>query len=320
MEKTPGKGKLFVVIGLILSASLLAFFGFRFFAGSKTNVQNETFNHSISSAQAFILPLSQATYMPMRDFGVDDLSLGAKAAGLYDVRSERFLFSKNIDLVLPIASITKLMLAVVIMENLPLSEVYSVAAEDINVDGKGADLDKGEEIIGSDLFKILLIKSSNDAALVFERNAKRGGVNLVAKMNNKAKMIGMTQTKFADTAGLDDAGTFSTISDLVKLVRYVGKYPVIWEILKTKSLDVRSINGGTHHLINTNQLLDKIPGVIGGKTGFTDGAGETMVLEVYHNQNRDMLISVILGSLNRFAETARLIEWGKNAYKWSEQE
>jgi D-alanyl-D-alanine carboxypeptidase (penicillin-binding protein 5/6) len=103
-------------------------------------------------------------------------------------------------------------------------------------------------------------------------------------------------------------------------VRYVGKYPVIWEILKTKSLDVRSINGGTHHLINTNQLLDKIPGVIGGKTGFTDGAGETMVLEVYHNQNRDMLISVILGSLNRFAETARLIEWGKNAYKWSEQE
>ncbi len=273
-------------------------------------------SHSVE-AQAFILPISQTNYLPIRNFNIEEPDIQAKAAGLYDVRSERFLYSKNINQKMPVASITKLMTAIVIMENLPLNETYSVAAEDINVDGTGADLQKGEKIRGSDLLKMMLIKSSNDAALSFGRSASEKNINLVAKMNDKAKMLNMTNTKFNDPAGLNDGESFSTTDDLVKLVRYVNKYPVIWEILMTKTANISSVDGSiTHHLVSTNRLLDEVNGVIGGKTGYTDGALETMAMEVTANEGSDRLISIILGSQDRFAETKKLIDWGRSAYRW----
>lgn len=270
----------------------------------------------VTRAQAYILPVSQTNYLPIRNFNIAEPEINARAAGLFDVRSERFLYANFIDQHLAIASIAKLMTAVVIMENLPLNDIYTVAVEDINVDGKGADLYKGEQIRGGDLLKIMLIKSSNDAALTFLRGAKRRGLDLVGRMNEKARLIGMNNTKFNDPAGLDD-DSFSTVSDLVKLTRYVGKYPVIWEILTAKTADVSSADGRfKHHLINTNRLLDEMPGIIGGKTGYTDGALETMALELTINGGRDRLISIVLGANDRFSETKKLIEWGLNAYRW----
>ena len=124
-------------------------------------------NNETRSGQAFLLPVSETSYLPVRDFNVPEPVLDAKAAVLFDVRSGRSLYSKNPNQRLPIASITKLMSAVVILDNLNLNDVFTVPAEDINVDGKGADFYKNEQLHGADLFKIMLIKSTNDAALVF---------------------------------------------------------------------------------------------------------------------------------------------------------
>lgn len=267
--------------------------------------------------QAFILPVTQTNYLPIRNFNIFEPDLEAKAAGLYDIVSDRFLFIKNIDEKLPIASITKLMTAVVVMENLPLNDAYTAFAEDLNADGNGSDLSKGEQLRGGDLLKIMLIKSSNDAALVFAGNAALKNVDLVAKMNEKAQALDMNDTHFVDPAGLNDNGSYSTVSDLIKLVRYVGKYPIIWEILSSRTADVASIDGKfSHHLINTDILLDQIPDIIGGKTGFTDGALETMVLEVKVDGGQSQIVSIILGSHDRFGETKKLIEWGKTAFSW----
>ncbi len=269
------------------------------------------------SGQAFLLPVSETSYLPVRDFNVPELTLEAKAAILFDVRSGRSLYSKNPNQRLPIASITKLMSALVILDNLNLNDIFTVLAEDINVDGKGADFYKNEQLRGADLFKIMLIKSSNDAALVFATAAQKAGIDFVAKMNEKAQAIGMANTRFADPAGLNDQDTFSTASDLVKLVRYAARYDLISQTLRTKSVIVTSIDGkAVHNLVNTNQLLGQIPDVIMGKTGYTDNALGTMALEVGINEGRDTIISVILGAKDRFAETEELIQWSKAAYRW----
>jgi D-alanyl-D-alanine carboxypeptidase len=270
-----------------------------------------------STRRAFLLPVTEASYLPIRDFNVPEPVLGAKAAALFDVRSGRFLYSKNMNQRLPIASIAKLMSAVVILENLDLNDVFTVPIENINVDGRGADFYKDEQLRGTDLFKIMLIKSSNDAALTFATAAQKKGIDFVAKMNEKAQAIGMFNTEFADPAGLNDQDTFSTASDLVKLVNCAGEYGLISQILRTESATVTSADGRTvHHLVNTNRLLGRIPNIIIGKTGYTDSALETMVLEVNINDGRDTIISVILGAEDRFAETEKLIRWVKTAYRW----
>ncbi len=301
---------------ILVLASFVAVGLFVFVDEKPAAEKASTNSNSVNQAQAYILPVAETNYLPIRNFNIAEPDIGARAAGLFDVRSERFLYDKNIDQHLPIASIAKLMTAVVIIESLPLNDIYAVAVEDINVDGKGADLYKGERIRGSDLLKIMLIKSSNDAALTFYRGAEKDGFDLVARMNEKAKLIGMNNTKFSDPAGLDDS-SFSTVNDLVKLTRYVGKYPIIWEMLTVKMADVSSSDGRLkHHLINTNRLLDEMPGIIGGKTGYTDGALETMALELAINNGRDRLISIVLGANDRFGETKKLIEWGLSAYRW----
>lgn len=304
-----------------ISASVLiilaGLFTLKLRSNSSPNLNVQDLSRLNQAAQAYILPVSQTNYLPIRNFNVADLETNAKAAGIFDVRSERFLYAKNITEKLPIASITKLMTAIIVIENLPLNDSFVVSAEDINVDGQGADLTKGEVIRGSDLLKIMLIESSNDAAMTFTSNAARKNMNLVSKMNDKAKLIGMADTRFNDPAGLADGDSFSTVEDLVKLVRYVGKYQIIWDILLTRSADVSSIDGRiSRHLINTNRLLDLMADIIGGKTGYTDGALETMVLEVPANGGHDRIISVVLGTNDRFGETKKLIDWARNAYRW----
>jgi D-alanyl-D-alanine carboxypeptidase len=269
------------------------------------------------NAQAFLLPISEANYLPIRDFAVPEPILDAKAAALFDVKSGRFIFTKNPEQQLPIASVTKLMTAIIILENLDLNQIIDVPVEDINVDGLGADLYRDERFRGIDLFKFMLIKSSNDAALTFGDFAKKFGIDLVGKMNEKAKEIGMKNTKFTNPAGLDDQDAFSTAFDLVKLVNYAEKFDLINATLRMKSLDVTSADGrNLHHLINTNQLLGEIPGIVVGKTGYTDGAIGTMVLGVTLDKENNQIISIILGSHDRFGETKALINWAKKAYYW----
>lgn len=303
-----------ITILAIVLAGVIWFFAF---AGGGNSAKLAALQPAPERAQAFIMPVSEATYLPIRDFNVPEPAVDAKAAALFDTKSSRFLFSKNTDQKLPIASITKLLSAVVILENLNLDQDFIIPAEDLNVDGLGADFFKDERINGRDLLRIMLIKSSNDAALVFATFAKSQGIDFIQMMNSRAWAIGMADSKFADPAGLDDQNGFSTAADLVKLVKYVRNYPLIWEILKTKSADIPSADGRiVHHIISTDQLLSEVPNIIGGKTGFTDSAQGTMVLEVGVNNGNDSIISVILGSKDRFGETKKLVDWGKRVYSW----
>ena len=206
----------------------------------------------------------------------------------------------------------------VILDNLDIAATYEVSAEDRNLDGTGADFARGEKFLGADLFKIMLVKSSNDAVSVFATTAYRQGLDFVGLMNEKAKTLGMTDTHFSDPAGLNDADTYSTASDVVLLLKAAQAYPAIGEALRTKKLSVASLSGRAYHGINTDQLLSTLSGIILGKTGNTTGAKGTLALTVRVGDGDDELLAVVLGSDHRFVEMANLIAWGKKAHSWEQ--
>ncbi|MEK7579971.1 MAG: serine hydrolase [Patescibacteria group bacterium] len=269
----------------------------------------------------FLLPAAETNYFPIRDWGIPAPVLSARSVVLYDFSSDKILFSSNADSRLPIASLTKLMTAVVVTENINQSDVITITKSVIaksEEEGGGRDLYENEKMKASELLKFMLIRSSNVAAYGFSEYAgKNYGLNLVDEMNQKARELGMDSTFFTEAAGLDDQNSFSTSQDLVKLVKYSLKYPELYEILKTQKAEIYSIDGRfRHQIFNTNELLGKIFNIIGGKTGFTELAGGSIVLVTRSPDLSSRLIAVVLGSNDRFAEAETLINWAGKAYLW----
>ncbi len=269
-----------------------------------------------NSYQAYVLPISEPSYFPIYNSNTEKPVIDAKAGLVYDTRSGRFLFAKNPRLKLPIASLAKILSAVVVLENLDMKETVVIPKEALKVDDEKQSLYLGEEITVQNLLKLMLIESSNDAAYALAYYANTKGFNFVDKMNEKAQLLSMNDSNFLDPAGLND-DAHSTAEDLVKLVKYSFKYDLIWEILTEKSIVVKSADGKIEHKVeSTDQLLGVIPDIFGGKTGYTDKALGCMILVVDIPDKNDKLISVVLGSRSRFDDTKKLIDWVKSAYRW----
>ncbi len=271
---------------------------------------------AFNSSEAYLLPISEPSYFPILNSESVKPVLDGKTALVYDIRSGRALFAKNTRVKLPIASLTKILSAVVILENLNPKDTVSVPKEALKVDTEKQSLYLGEEITVENLMKLMLIESSNDAAYALAYYANTKGFNLLDKMNEKAQSLNMNDSHFLDPAGLND-DAYSTVEDLVKLVKYSFKYDLVWEILTEKSVVIKSVDGKIEHKVeSTDQLLGVIPDIFGGKTGNTDGALGCMILVVDIPDKNDKLISVVLGSRSRFDDTKKLIDWVKGAYRW----
>lgn len=269
-----------------------------------------------NASQAYIFPVSEPSYMPILNTAVSKPVIQAKSALVYDTRSGRFLFEQNSRQKLPIASLTKLLSATVILENLKLEDIVTVPKEALRVDDEKQTLYLGEKISVENLLKLMLIESSNDSAFALALFAQSKGLNFIEKMNEKANQLGMTDTHFLDPAGLNDEA-YSTAYDLIKLVKYALKYDLIWSFLSEKNIIVKSADGKIEHNVkSTDQLLGIVPDIIGGKTGYTDGAGGCMILVVDIPGKNDKIISIAIGSTDRFGDTIKLINWVKSAYRW----
>lgn len=269
----------------------------------------------------YFLPSAETNYFPIRDWEVVDPSLNVGAILVYDSASEKTLFSLSPEAKLPIASLTKLMTAVMVVENIDLSDAVTItesAIEKSRREGGGNDLYKGEKIKAADLLKIMLIESSNVAAYAFDEHLEaKYKVNLIEKMNQKAWELKMADTYFTEAAGLDDKDSFSTAHDLVKLAKYSLRYESLYGILKTQKAEVASIDGNLkHRIFNTNELLGKLFNIIGGKTGFTELAGGSIILVTEAPNQESRLITVVLGSKDRFVDAQTLVNWAQKAYIW----
>lgn len=267
-----------------------------------------------SSQSAFLTASLTPNFVPIRNWSVKEPDIQAKAAGVFDPNGEKFLYQKDINEKIPIASLTKIMTAIVALENLNLDEIITISKQAAMIGGENGRLLIGEKLNVRDLLYIMLIESSNDAATAIANEA----YNFVSLMNKKAEEIGLKDTSFSDPSGISPSN-YSTITDLAKLARYsFAQKSLVWQILGIKEIDVYSQDGKIkHRLVNTNKLLGEISQIIGGKTGFTDEAGGCiLIMSKIPEKTGEYLISVILGSKDRELEIKKLIEWTEKAYVW----
>lgn len=228
---------------------------------------------------------------------------------------EEIFFEKAVNQNLPIASLTKLMTAFIALEYYPdLSQLIEISQEAVFQEEDFGNLKIGERLTIENLLYIMLIESSNDAA--FSLTEIIGQSAFVDLMNFEAKYLGMENSHFVDSSGISPENV-SSAKDLVILTKELLEKPLIWEILEKPEFDLRGPDGVLHHkLLNTNELLGKIPEIIGGKTGFNEEAKGCFLLVLEVPKNKGFLINVILGSENRLTEMEKLIDWLNNTYNW----
>ncbi len=231
-----------------------------------------------------------------------------------DLNSQSTLYEKNSQARVPIASLTKLMTAYLILEESDPNAVVLVSNNAANASGSRMELYSGEEILVKNLLYGLLIESGNDAALALAEFNAGSESAFIQKMNKAAEHLGMGNTHFANTTGLDATGAYSTAHDLAILSTHLLQDESIREIVKNSKTTVSSQNGTQHELLNTNILIGQL-GIKGLKTGKTPVAGECLIALADGPEGHEVL-SIVLGSENRFADTKVLLDWIYRAYIW----
>lgn len=241
-------------------------------------------------------------------------SIAARSVLLADYDSGQILYQDNIDQPLPMASLTKIMTALVVLEEIPQEEIITVSQ--VQNRGRTVGLLTGEQFLVSDLLYALLVMSGNDVADILAQSYPGGQSVFIARMNERAKELQLTNTHFANPHGLDEAGHYSSARDLFVLTNYALKNDSFREIIKKDNGSICNLEGDSCYQIETTNELLTFPGILGVKTGYTDGAGGCFI--GFWEQDGRAFLSVVLGSENRFLETQNLLAWG--AVSFSPQE
>lgn len=242
----------------------------------------------------------------------DDTSppeLSAEAAALIDVKSGRILYEKEGDKRLPIASITKIMTAIIALENHALDDIVTVSDRAEGVEGSSIYLRRGEKVKLINLLYGLMLRSGNDAAVAIAEHVGGSVEGFVFLMNQKAEELGMNNTHFANPHGLDDEKHYSTARDMAILTAYAMGNPVFQEIVSTRVKSVDWPGEQWNRLfINKNKMLRYYKGADGVKTGYTRKANRTLV----SSATRDgmQLAAVTLNDPDDWMDHTNLLDWG----------
>jgi D-alanyl-D-alanine endopeptidase (penicillin-binding protein 7) len=232
----------------------------------------------------------------------------ARNAVVMDARTGEVLFAKNADIVVPIASLSKMMTAMVFLEQKPdLERTVQVTRDELNGGGH-TRLRNREQVRLRDLLHMSLMCSDNVATRVLARESGLSREDFLARMNRKAIELGLGHTRFVEFTGLDERNV-SNAEDCARMLRAAAGDPTIQDIMTTRIYEFRS-ETQPHTVVNTNRLL--VYGrydVLGGKTGFISEAGYCFATWV-RAQGRD-LVAVVLGAptaATRFADVVRLVQ------------
>ncbi len=239
--------------------------------------------------------------------------ISAQGVVILDIDSGVFLYKKNEEELLSPASTTKILTALVALEMYGLDDVVTVT--EVANDGQVMGLVPGERITVENLLFGALIQSGNDAAWALAAHAPGGVDAFVSAMNQKAKTLNLLHTTFTNPVGYDSPGHKTTPSDLARLASIALDNKIIAKMVAIPQITVSDVTHTYFHpLRNVNELLGKIPGVGGIKTGWTEEAGENLITLVGRGDHR--VIIVVLKSADRFADTTSLINWVFSNYQW----
>lgn len=237
------------------------------------------------------------------------------ALGIYivDIPSNVTMYQKNELETFNPASTTKIVTALVALDRFQLDDILDVKT--VITEGKGMGLHAGEKLAFESLLYGALIHSANDAAYTIAENYPGGVESFIVAMNNKASQMGLAHTHFTNPIGFDDPANVTTPSELATLAKVAMKNKVFSKIVGTKAITVSDVTYTYFHdLKNVNELLGRISGMTGVKTGFTENAGEILVSEVQKNGKN--VLFVVLKSQDRFGDSQKLIDWVFNNFTW----
>lgn len=306
-------GKFFFWFFILFAASVFSLFGYSFLKSQKlfsltplisplpSLLANYSYNESGSS---FWQPA-----LGVLGTNQKQIQLTAKAALSYDITTNKMLFAKSEDTQLPIASLTKIMTAVIALENLSLDQEITVSKSAATIGEDSMGLTENETLKVEDLMYGMLLNSGNDAAETIAQASTYKRSDYIHLMNKKAEDLGLSNTRFTNPTGLQgDGNQYSTAKELLVLTRYALQKEVFAKIVSTYEYDIpQTAKHKSYTLFNETNLLTTYPGVKGVKTGFTDEAG--LCLVTYLDYQGHKIIAVLLNSQNRRAEMAELLDY-----------
>ena len=240
-----------------------------------------------------------------------DIALHSSVVLVQDAANGETLLAKNTAAVMPIASITKLMTAMVVLDaGLALSQRVAISGDDLDyLKGSGSRLRPGSVLTRDELLLLALMASENRAASALARTYPGGGDAFVAAMNAKARTLGMQNTRFSDATGLNSANVASA-QDLARLVKAAHEYPLIRDYSTRSSATVYAL-GRPLAYRNTNGLVRNAKWDIGlSKTGFISEAGRCLVMQVRMAQ-KEMVVVLLdsWGKYSRIGDANRIRKW-----------
>lgn len=319
---TPCQFKKTDAFGLKIKRGALFLFGFVFFLFPGQNwyvTAQATYQPPKTQGLEVSIPFPAA--YPVNNTGQKPPSLTARSVVVVDQDSAVLIYGKNEKVELLPASTVKIMTALVVFDYYNLDDLLVVGR--VNRQGQDMELISGENISVENLLYGLLVASANDAALVLAQNYPGGKMGFVTAMNQKAKELNLNDTYFANPTGLDsDEGgnflpdfSYTTALDLARLASWALKNKTLAKMVATRKITVNDVSGKIkHQFFNLNELLGYSSGVKGIKTGWTEEAGECLVSLI--EQEGRKIITVVLGSEDRFGESAELINWVFENHRW----
>lgn len=249
-----------------------------------------------------------------------DIELKASSAMVWDINKDKEIFAKDADRVLPFASITKLMTAIVALEKVD-PELPVLIEKDFLKQYGNSGLFPNEKWLLNDLSKISVLTSANDASYAIAASVgsiltnsthEEGVDHFISEMNKKAKEIGMEKTYFHNATGLDmeeDAGAYGSARDMVKMVLYaLSDHSDILYATRHKEREMTSLSDLHHNFQNTNPAVSEMNGILASKTGYTDLAGGNLVVVINADLNYPVIVAVMGSTFKgRFEDTKKLI-------------
>ncbi|MDO8649613.1 MAG: serine hydrolase [Candidatus Peregrinibacteria bacterium] len=232
--------------------------------------------------------------------------LSASGVLVMDLQSGQFLYGKEEATERAMASLTKLMTALIIVENHALTEWVTVPDDLGPMNGSVAYLPPGHQFTVGDLLSALLISSANDAAEMLARYHSGSEEAFAEEMNTRAAALGLKQTSYENAIGFDNSLQWSTPQDIAWLATFLLRHESIRERMSMRGATIHSRQGETIHLTHTHALIHANTPVVAGKTGTTDSAGECL-LSLVEEGGREYLV-IILHSLQRYADMRVILE------------
>ena len=300
----------------------------------EVNSYQKEASQNFISKETFDSGKKQASFpIPQRVADYADIKIWAGSSVVIDAGSGTILEYENGRKQTQIASLTKIMTAVLVMENVKdLNEEVIISKAALNVDGtvvgcptsilcNSNQMYVGEKISALNLLKAMLINSANDAATALAIHVAKTPENFVKMMNEKAKSLGLKDTNFCTPSGLEIDGKesecYASAYDIARIAAYSLQYNLIWDIMGTEEEQIYSTDGRyMHQLKNTDILLSEMPNCLGGKTGFTPMAGKSLLTVTIDPTGKHKVISVILNDENRWEDMKKLVDWVFSNYQW----